>query len=122
MFDYLYYRFYRLWLKSSIAEGAVIMAILSFSVMLTTNILTVWGILVQYSLISYPSDCEYWILFSIIIGVVFVYLFFKGKYKKIVDKYKQEQRDLFGNIILLLYVSISVLCFLGEAFYRQGKL
>ena len=111
MFDYLYYRFYRLWLKSSIAEGAVIMAILSFSVMLTTNILTVWGILVQYSLISYPSDCEYWILFSIIIGVVFVYLFFKGKYKKIVDKYKQEQRDLFGNIILLLYVSIySVEC------------
>ena len=122
MFDYLYYRFYRLWLKSSISEGAVIMAILSFSVMLTTNILTVWGILVQYSLISYPSDCEYWILFSIIIGVVFVYLFFKGKYKKIVDKYKQEQRDLFGNIILLLYVSISVLCFLGEAHYRQGKL
>ena len=122
MFDYLYYRFYRLWLKSSIAEGAVIMAILSFSVMLTTNILTVWGILVQYSLISYPSDCEYWIVFSIIIGVVFVYLFFKGKYKKIVDKYKQEQRDLFGNIILLLYVSISVLCFLGEALYRQGKL
>lgn len=30
MFDYLYYRFYRLWLKSSIAEGAVIMAIEGF--------------------------------------------------------------------------------------------
>lgn len=43
MIDYLYYRFYRLWLHSSLAEGAAFMAMLLFSVLLSTNVLMVWG-------------------------------------------------------------------------------
>lgn len=62
MIDYLYYRFYRLWLHSSLAEGAVFMAMLLFSVILSTNILTVWGILTQYGIGEYPSDTQYYII------------------------------------------------------------
>lgn len=122
MFDYLYYCFYRLWLKSSIAEGAVIMAILTFSVLLTTNVLTIWGLLVQYDMITYPSDFAYWILFSIVTCVTFIYLFIKGKYKKITDKYDIEYTDKHNSIILFIYIVISVSLFLVEALYRQGKL
>ena len=56
MIDYLYYRFYRLWLHSSVSEGATFLAMLLFSVMLSTNVLTAWGILTQYGIIDYPSD------------------------------------------------------------------
>lgn len=122
MFDYLYYYFYRLWLKSSIAEGAVIMALLTFSVLLTTNILTIWGVLVQFNIIAYPSDFEYWVLFSIVVCTISSYLFIKGKYKKIIDKYEQKYTHRYGNIILFGYIAISVLFFFIEALYRQGKL
>lgn len=53
MIDYLYYRFYRLWLCSSLAEGAAFMAMLLFSVILSTHVLIVWGILTQYSIVAY---------------------------------------------------------------------
>jgi hypothetical protein len=122
MFNYLYYCFYRLWLKSSIAEGAVIMAMLTFSVLLTTNILTIWGIFVQYNMITYPSDFAYWVLFSMVTCVVFTYLLIKGKYKKIIDKYEQRYTDKHSGIILFVYIVISVSLFLVEALYRQGKL
>ena len=59
MIDYLYYRFYRLWLHSSVAEGAVFFAMLLFSVMLYANVLTVWGILTQYGVIESPSDTQH---------------------------------------------------------------
>ena len=62
MIDYLYYRFYRLWLCSSLAEGAAFMAMLLFSVILSTNVLIVWGILTQYSIVAYPSDVQYYII------------------------------------------------------------
>ena len=39
MIDYLYYRFYRLWLHSSVSEGATFLAMLLFSVMLSTTLI-----------------------------------------------------------------------------------
>lgn len=62
MIDYLYYRFYRLWLHSSLAEGAVFMGMLMFSVLLSTNVLTVWGMLTRYGIVAYPSDIQYYII------------------------------------------------------------
>ena len=53
MIDYLFYRFYRLWLCSSLAEGAAFMAMLLFSVILSTNVLIVWGILTQYNIVAF---------------------------------------------------------------------
>ena len=90
MIDYLFYRFYRLWLCSSLAEGAAFMAMLLFSVILSTNVLIVWGILTQYNIVAYPFDVQYYIIEGGLIAWLSGRFFIKNRYKKVIAKYDDE--------------------------------
>lgn len=124
MIDYLYYRFYRLWLHSSLAEGAVFMAMLLFSVILSTNILTVWGILTQYGIGEYPSDTQYYIIEGSLIVLLSGTFFFKKRYRRIITKYENENnmQSKAGAWILTIYIVVTLIGFFIEALYRQGKI
>ena len=124
MIDYLYYRFYRLWLHSSLAEGAAFMAMLLFSVLLSTNVLMVWGILTQCGFVKYPSDVQYYIVEGSLIALLSLCFFIKNRYKKVVAKYDDEnlmQRRV-GKWVLIMYMAITFIGFFIEALYRQGKI
>ena len=124
MIDYLYYRFYRLWLCSSLAEGAAFMAMLLFSVILSTNVLIVWGILTQYSIVAYPSDVQYYIIEGSLIAWLSGRFFIKNRYKKVIAKYDDVnpmQRKV-GIWVLAMYIAITLIVFFIEALYRQGKI
>ena len=123
MTDYLYYRFYRLWLHSSVSEGAAFLAMLLFSVMLSTNVLTIWGILTQYGIINYPSDTQYYIIEGSLIALLCGRFFFKKRYRRIITKYEDEnsvQRKV-GAWALTVYIVATFTCFFIEALHRQGK-
>ena len=124
MIDDLYYRFYRLWLHSSLAEGAVFMAMLLFSVILSTNILTVWGILTQYGIGEYPSDTQYYIIEGSLIVLLSGTFFFKKRYRRIITKYENENtmQSKAGAWILTIYIVVTLIGFFIEALYRQGKI
>lgn len=124
MIDYLYYRFYRLWLHSSLAEGAVFMAMLLFSVILSTNILTVWGILTQYGIGEYPSDTQYYTIEGSLIVLLSGTFFFKKRYRRIITKYENENtmQSKAGAWILTIYIVVTLIGFFIEALYRQGKI
>lgn len=124
MIDYLYYRFYRLWLHSSLAEGVVFMAMLLFSVILSTNILTVWGILTQYGIGEYPSDTQYYIIEGSLIVLLSGIFFFKKRYRRIITKYENENtmQSKAGAWILTIYIVVTLIGFFIEALYRQGKI
>lgn len=124
MIDYLYYRFYRLWLHSSLAEGAVFMAMLLFSVILSTNILTVWGILTQYGIGEYPSDTQYYIIEGSLIVLLSGTFFFKKRYRRIITKYENENtmQSKAGAWILTIYIVVTLIGFFIETLYRQGKI
>ena len=124
MIDYLYYRFYRLWLHSSLAEGAVFMAMLLFSVILSTNILTVWGILTQYGIGEYPSDTQYYIIEGSLIVMLSGTFIFKKRYRRIITKYENENtmQSKAGAWILTIYIVVTLIGFFIEALYRQGKI
>lgn len=69
MIDYLYYRFIDygfilLYRKEPHFGNAL------FSVMLSTNVLTAWGILTQYGIIDYPSDTQYYIIEGSLIALL----------------------------------------------------
>lgn len=124
MIDYLYYRFYRLWLHSSLAEGAVFMAMLLFSVILSTNVLTVWGMLTRYGIVAYPSDIQYYIIEGGIIALLSWRFFFRKRYDRIISRYDDEspvQRKS-GAWVLALYVVSTIAVFFLEALQRQGKI
>lgn len=113
MIDYLYYRFYRLWLCSSLAEGAAFMAMLLFSVILSTHVLIVWGILTQYSIVAYPSDVQYYIIEGSLIAWLSGRFFIKNRYKKVIAKYDDEnpmQRKV-GIWVLAMYIAITLIVF-----------
>lgn len=117
MIDYLYYRFYRLWLHSSLAEGAVFMGMLMFSVILSTNVLTVWGMLTRYGIVAYPSDIQYYIIEGGIIALLSWRFFFRKRYDRIIARYDDEspvQRKS-GAWVLALYVVSTIAVFLGQA-------
>lgn len=46
------------------------MAMLLFSVILSTNVLIVWGILTQYNIVAYPSDVQYYIIEGSLIALL----------------------------------------------------
>lgn len=124
MIDYLYYRFYRLWLHSSLAEGAVFMGMLMFSVILSTNVLTVWGMLTRYGIVAYPSDIQYYIIEGGIIALLSWRFFFRKRYDRIIARYDDEspvQRKS-GSWVLALYVVSTIAVFFLEALQRQGKI
>ena len=124
MIDYLYYRLYRLWLHSSLAEGAVFMGMLMFSVILSTNVLTVWGMLTRYGIVAYPSDIQYYIIEGGIIALLSWRLFFRRRYDRIIARYDDEspvQRKS-GVWVLALCVAATFIVFFLEALQRQGKI
>ena len=124
MIDYLYYRLYRLWLHSSLAEGAVFMGMLMFSVLLSTNVLTVWGMLTRYGIVAYPSDIQYYIIEGGIIALLSWRLFFRRRYDRIIARYDDEspvQRKS-GVWVLALCVAATFIVFFLEALQRQGKI
>lgn len=120
MISYLYYRFYRFWLKSSIAEGAIIMAALSLGVLFSINILSFWVLLVKYDLALFPSKNEFIILMSGVISFIFLYLFTKKRYKKIIRIFNEESNSkrINGNIILTTYIIFTFSFLLFIAFYN----
>lgn len=123
MIDYLYYRFYRLWLHSSLAEGAVFMAMLLFSVILSTNILTVWGILTQYGIGEYPSDTQYYIIEGSLIVLLSGTFFFKKRYRRIITKYENENtmQSKAGAWILTIYIVVTLIGFLQKHYTDKEK-
>ncbi|WP_302613582.1 hypothetical protein [uncultured Bacteroides sp.] len=124
MIDYFYYRFYKLWLHSSLAEGAVFMGMLMFSVILSTNVLTVWGILTQYGIIEYPSDNQYYIIEGGLIVLLSGRFFFKKRYRRIITKYDDENtvQNKAGAWMLTTYILVTLIGFFIEALYRQGEI
>lgn len=121
--DYLYYRFYRLWLKSSVAEVAVLMAALLFTVFLFANALTICGILEQYGLFTTLTELETWIMFGCIFILLSLRFFYKKRYKRVIQKFEDiENNKWVGSLCLLVYIVLSFFFLLWEGLYRHGKL
>ena len=121
--DYLYYRFYRLWLKSSVAEVAVLMVALLFTVFLFANVLTICGILEQYGLLTTLTKLETWIMFGCIFILLSLRLFYKKRYKMVIQKFEGIENNKWGgSLCLLVYIVLSFFFLLWEGLYRHGKL
>lgn len=92
--------------------------------MLSTNVLTVWGILTLYGVVESLSDTQYYIIEGSLMALLSVRFFFKKRYKRIIAKYEDEnpvQRKA-GAWVLTIYIVATFACLLLEAFHRHGKI
>lgn len=119
--DYLFFKFFKLWKNSSIAEISVYAAVLFLAIFLNCNIHTMWGVLEQYKLVVYPTESMYYISFCVVFLLLCFYLGWKKRYKFIIEKFDNLPHS--GNLfLLLLYIFFSLSLFVLEAFYSKGKI
>lgn len=121
--DYLFYKFYRASQRSSIPEVAGLLAEIFLTICLSFNFLAIVALLKKTDVINYFPSKNDFIYISIGIFLLTCLLhFFKFRYKRIIEKYQNEDRTskVRGNLIVTLYVILSFVLLLGSAFYKPG--
>ncbi|MHB9053385.1 MAG: hypothetical protein ACYC5F_05280 [Thermoleophilia bacterium] len=126
VFDYLYYKFYRAGLRSSLKEMPAFVAAVTFGGVIGVNIIVACELIVKLKIGPYilPSG-KYWggVINGAIIVLAGIY-YTKARQQKIIDKYSQEterQRKR-GNLLVKIYVAVSFLSIYAVAFIGPKKL
>ena len=116
IFEYLFYKFYRLQVRIGNKDDAPMLAlmILSASILLySIDILILSSILFNLKL-PFSDNKIFPITFSIIVIVILHFsLYYKGKYKKIIQKYQNESeaKRRKGNFFSIAFVSLAYIWF-----------
>ena len=129
MIDYLFFKFYRLWKYSSIAELAVlaafelaVLAALSFlAVFLNCNIHTIWGVFEGYGLLPHPTEMMYYSSLVVIFILLCIRFCWRKRYKAVIDEYN-EKPNKNNVVIILLYIFLSLFLYVLMSFYVKGKI
>jgi uncharacterized membrane protein YkvI len=125
MFDYLYYKLYRAFLKSSLKEVPHILASVYFGGLISVNILVIYLFLVKIDALPFlfTDKKQGGVLTALMIVLTMLY-YRKAKQTTLIDKYSQEdeRERKRGNAIVAIYVAVSFLSIVAVAFFRPGKL
>ena len=109
VFDFLYYRLYRAFLKTTAKDVAEYVACLWLAGLLAINVIVITKKTGFKPLEIMPP--KVWsVLFIVPMFILFYFLFLRGKrYLQIIDRYKDEtkQQRMRGNLILIAYVVVT---------------
>ena len=121
--NYLYYKLYRIALKTAWKDIPEVMSSGIFFVLLFMNFLSINALLSKFSIIPYillkKDKIDIYIISVILIGFVLLY-FNKRRRVAIIEKYSKEsefQRKR-GNVILLLFIALTFVLVFTVAFFR----
>lgn len=129
IYDCLYYNTYLLAQKSkNFDDIPVLGGMIYVTVCLMLNIFTISlfldGLGVKTG-IEFKNEYKF-IFCSILVGSLLLYYLYKGRYKKIVERYEEKEKKkkrrhpiLHSIIVVIIYYGISVVLFFLAAFYRN---
>ena len=123
--DYLYYKFYRAGLRSSLKEMPAFVAAVTFGGVIGINILVVSLLIAGLKIAPLIIPSKYWagginIAIAILAGI-----YYSGERRqKVIDKYSKETEKLRkrGNLLVKIYVVVSFLSIYAVAFIGPSKL
>src|SRR3972149_7187477 len=123
--DYLFYKFYKGLLKSSVNDIAVWATTIFLGGIIGINILEVNLILAKLDIIYFPFNSKSkTIIFLSCILLLSCFLFlWQKRFLTIIEKYSNEtnRKRIIGNIVVWSYVIMSFLMMFVIAFFRPGK-
>ena len=126
VFDYLYYKLYRATLLGSLRDIAAFATTCYFSLLLFLNIFVFGAFLRKVDLLPFFLKDKVQVAIFICVFIALNYFFFvhSGRYKQIIKHHEQEteRSRKTGNLIVWLYVLVSVALIFIVAFYKPGKL
>lgn len=120
-FDFIFYKLYRVGLRSSISEIAVFVAFAFSSLLLFINILSINGFLHKKGILPFFMFEEKYSAYVTITLFIVIFLFIyipKGKYKKVIKKYddiRDWEGTWKGRILLILYILATAVAFVYVA-------
>lgn len=125
MFHYLYYKLYQASLRSSLRDIPEFMTAVSFGVLIIINFLTLNALLTKLNITPYifSNSTPIKIFPFLIIGLTLVY-YNKKRRNEILKKYSQEDNRtrIKGNIIITIYVIISILLMFIVPLFKPGEI
>lgn len=125
MFHYLYYKLYQASLKSSLRDIPEFMTAVSFGGLISLNIITLCMLFAKLDIIPFLFANQTQGGIFAFINIILTMLYYRKKRcQLIIDRYSQEDRKerIRGNIIVVTYVTISVLLMFIVPLFRPGKL
>lgn len=126
LFDYLYYKLYRATSLGSLRDIAAFASAGYFSLLIFLNIVVVGALLRKVELLPFffKGKSQVAIFLCLFIGLNYFLFVQSGRYKQILKRYEQETESSRkkGNLIVWLYVLVSVALIFTVAFYKPGKL
>ena len=124
--DYLYYKLYKVMLKSSVKDIAEYMAAVAMGALFGINIVIVSALFAKLDLLPfiYKTSTMGGTSTGILIIFIGLYYIYEKRYEKVIVKYRNENKrqSLKGNIIISLYVLISFISIFLVAFFKPGYL
>jgi len=125
MLNYLYYKLYQASLKSSLKDIPDFMASVSFGGLISVNVLVLNAFLAKMDILPFLFSNKIQVGIFVITTILFPMIFYtKKRYKLLQKKYSIENNAerKKGNIIVIIYISISFLSIFAVAFFKPGKL
>jgi len=109
MIKYLYYKIYKMILKTPNKDITEFVSAVYFSGLIWMNSIVINGFLAKNKLMPFYSfdGIQLYIYYGILITLV--YFYFKSRRLKIIEKYSNESNNkrIFGNLLVCLYMLIS---------------
>ena len=124
IYNYLFYKTYLLTQRSKNYEdvpylgGIMVVAVcVMFNIFTVVGLLNAWGVNTG---IEFKKENKYIFVFSLM-GFLFLYYLYKGRYKKIIEKFKQKERGikLHPVIVIVIYYVVSFGLLLLAGMYKN---
>jgi len=124
MIDYLYYKLYKAFLRSSLKDIPHLVASASLGALVGVNVIIISAFLAKIDLAPFlfkDSKLGGWLNALLILAALLYYN--KRKRELVLEKYSQESEAhrRTGNAIVWLYVILSFILIFVVAFYKPGK-
>jgi hypothetical protein len=125
MFDYLYYKLYKATLKGSLRDIPQFVTPVFLAGLVSVNLLVINALLAKIDVMPFLSSNRMRAVALTIVLSVLAFVYFKGeRSNRLLKKYAAESKSqrIRGNVIVSIYVAVSVLSIFAVGFFRPGKL
>jgi len=125
MINYLYYKFYQASLKSSMSDVARFITPIWLGGILSVNFITLSAFLAKFDICNFPFASGKWGGVFCLIIIFCTSSYYRGiRMTKVLEKFSGEKNSkrIWGNIMVGLYVLLSIMAIFLVAFFRPGKL
>ncbi|MGE8292524.1 MAG: hypothetical protein ACN6ON_12625 [Sphingobacterium sp.] len=127
IYNYLFYKGYQMAVRSgNYQDIPVFGALLYAALCLMFNIFTLLFLLEGANIVSISFPKQYrFVLSAVLFGILLFYYLFRGRYKKIIEKYERREeigyRKIEPILVIVFYVVLNFGLLLLAGLYRHGE-